>query len=149
MIPRSLWNIFQPFSLCSEFLGMGNSLPHKLLFGSSHKKKAQAIRFQDRKVVVSGVPVWLHRLRIQPCHCCGSGLIPGPETSTGHRLKNLSLVLALLWLWHRPAATAPIRPLDWEPPYAMGTALKRQKNKLIKRKTKFSSHILICARIMN
>ena len=27
---------------------------------------------------------------------------------------------ALLWLWHRPAATAPIRPLAWEPPYATG-----------------------------
>ena len=35
----------------------------------------------------------------------------------------------LLWLWHRPAATAPIQPLAWEPPYAMGTAPKRQKKK--------------------
>ena len=37
---------------------------------------------------------------------------------------------ALLWLWHRPAATAQIGPLAWEPPYAMGVALemaKRQK----------------------
>ena len=25
---------------------------------------------------------------------------------------------ALLWLWRRPAATAPIRPLAWESPYA-------------------------------
>ena len=25
---------------------------------------------------------------------------------------------ALLWLWSRPVATAPIRPLAWEPPYA-------------------------------
>ena len=33
----------------------------------------------------------------------------------------------LLWLWHRPAATAPIGPLAWESPYAMGAALKRQK----------------------
>ena len=30
--------------------------------------------------------------------------------------------LALLWLWCRPAATAPIRPLAWEPPYAAGEA---------------------------
>ena len=30
--------------------------------------------------------------------------------------------LALLWLWHRPAALAPIRPLAWEPPYATGAA---------------------------
>ena len=30
-------------------------------------------------------------------------------------------------LW--PVATAPIRPLAWEPPYAVGAALKRQKNR--------------------
>ena len=29
----------------------------------------------------------------------------------------------LLWLWHRLAATAPIGPLDWEPPYALSAAL--------------------------
>ena len=34
------------------------------------------------------------------------------------------LDLALLWLWCRPAATALIRPLAWEPPFAMGAALK-------------------------
>ena len=33
----------------------------------------------------------------------------------------------LLWLWGRPAAVALIQPLAWEPPYATGTALKRQK----------------------
>jgi len=32
----------------------------------------------------------------------------------------------LLWLWPRLAATAPIRPLAWEFPYAMGVALKEQ-----------------------
>ena len=32
--------------------------------------------------------------------------------------------LALLWLWRRPEATAPIRPLAWELPYATGAALK-------------------------
>ena len=41
--------------------------------------------------------------------------------------------LAWLWLWCRPAATAPIRPLAWEPPYAAGLALKRTKKK--KKKT--------------
>ena len=38
---------------------------------------------------------------------------------------------ALLWLWRRLVATALIRPLSWEPPYAVGAALekaKRQKN---------------------
>ena len=34
--------------------------------------------------------------------------------------------LALLWLWCRPVATAPIRPLAWEPPYAMGADLKKK-----------------------
>ena len=31
-----------------------------------------------------------------------------------------------LWLWCRPAAAAPIRPLVWELPYAAGAALKTQ-----------------------
>ena len=34
---------------------------------------------------------------------------------------------ALLCLWCRPAATAPIRLLAWEPPYAMGAALEKAK----------------------
>ena len=32
---------------------------------------------------------------------------------------------ALLCLWSRPVATAPIRPLAWEPPYAAGAALEK------------------------
>ena len=31
----------------------------------------------------------------------------------------------LLWLWCTSAATALIRPLAWEPPYAEGAALKK------------------------
>ena len=34
----------------------------------------------------------------------------------------------VLWLWCRPAARAPIRPLAGQPPYAAGAALKRQKD---------------------
>ena len=37
--------------------------------------------------------------------------------------------LALLWPWRMSAALALFRPLAWEPPYAMGAALKRQKKK--------------------
>ena len=33
----------------------------------------------------------------------------------------------LLWPWCRPAATAPIGPITWEPPYAMGAPLKKKK----------------------
>ena len=44
----------------------------------------------------------------------------------GHRWV---LDLALLWLWHKLAAAAPIRPLAWEPPYAKGAALEKTKKK--------------------
>ena len=33
----------------------------------------------------------------------------------------------LLWLWHRPVATAPIGPLAWEPPHAAGVALEKRE----------------------
>ena len=42
----------------------------------------------------------------------------------GHRY---GLDLAWLWLWCRPAATAPNQPLAWELPEAIGVALKRKK----------------------
>ena len=35
----------------------------------------------------------------------------------------------LLWLWCRPVAVALTGPLAWEPPYAMGAALKSKKKK--------------------
>ena len=43
---------------------------------------------------------------------------------TGHRQGS---DLTLLWLWCRPAAIAPIRPLAWKPQCAVGTAIKRPK----------------------
>ena len=33
---------------------------------------------------------------------------------------------SLLWLWCRPAAAAPIRPLAWELPYALSVALEEK-----------------------
>ena len=42
--------------------------------------------------------------------------------------------LALLWLWCRPVATALIRPLAWEPPYATIAALKSKKKKKLNSK---------------
>ena len=41
---------------------------------------------------------------------------------------------ALLWLWCRPEATAPIQLLAWELPYAMGAALESEKKKKKKKK---------------
>ena len=34
---------------------------------------------------------------------------------------------ALLWLWHRPVATALTGPLAWEPPYAAEAAQENVK----------------------
>ena len=47
----------------------------------------------------------------------------------GHR-HGLDPVL--LWLWRRLVATAPIRPLAWEPSYAASAALEKTKNKQTK-----------------
>ena len=38
----------------------------------------------------------------------------------------------LLWLWRRLPATAPIRPLAWEPLYAEGAALEMAKRQISK-----------------
>ena len=53
----------------------------------------------------------------------------------GHR-HGLDSVL--LWLWCRPMAPALIGPLAWEPSYAEGMALKRQKQKNEKTKSSLS-----------
>ena len=42
----------------------------------------------------------------------------------------------LPWLWRRLATTALIRPLAWEPPYAVGAALEKDKRTKQKRKRK-------------
>ena len=56
---------------------------------------------------------------------------------------KLILDLVLLWLWCRSAATAPIRHLAWELPYAVCVALKRQKKKKKeKKKEKKKKNIL-------
>ena len=44
--------------------------------------------------------------------------------------------LVLLWLWRRPAAVAPIRPLAWEPLYAVRAAQEMAKRQKKKKKKK-------------
>ena len=48
--------------------------------------------------------------------------------------------LVLLWLWHTPAAVAPIQPLAWELLYATGVALKNKQQKT-KQKQRIDSYI--------
>ena len=54
--------------------------------------------------------------------------------SYGHRFGS---DLALLWLWNRPAATGPIRPLAWEPPHSAGAAPEKAKTKKKKKNLDF------------
>ena len=42
----------------------------------------------------------------------------------------------LLWLWCRPVDTAPIQPLAWESPYAVGMAQKKKKQNKTKQTNK-------------
>ena len=56
----------------------------------------------------------------------GRGFGIAVSSGVGHRC---GVDPKLLWLWRRPAATAPIPPLAWEPPYAAGAALKNKKIK--------------------
>ena len=60
----------------------------------------------------------------------GSGISIAMSCGVGCRC---GLDPALLWLWSRPVATAPIRPLAWEPPYASGAALNKAKRQKIKK----------------
>ena len=64
------------------------------------------------------------RLRVQ-----GSSV--AMSCGVGHRGGS---DLALLWLWRRPAATALIRPLAWEPPHAVGAALEKDRKTKKKKK---------------
>ena len=70
-----------------------------------------------------------------------AGSIPGLAVSCGIGPRCNS-DYELLWLWRRPVATAPIRPLAWESLCATGAALekaKRQKKKEKRKKeTKYS-----------
>ena len=43
---------------------------------------------------------------------------------------------ALLWLWPRPAAVAPIGPLAWEPPYVLKGQRPKKKRKKKKKERK-------------
>jgi len=47
---------------------------------------------------------------------------------------------ALLWLWLRLAATAPIGPLALEPLYAAGEALRKENNNKKRTKDKWTIH---------
>jgi len=67
----------------------------------------------------------LSGLRIQYAASCGVG-------------RRCGLDPELLWLWCGPVATALIRPLAWEPPYAARVAqeMAKRQNKTKQTQTK-------------
>ena len=65
---------------------------------------------------IPGLPQWVK----DP----GSGV--AVSCSVGHRCSS---DLMLLWLWRSPVAVTLIIPLGWEPPYAVGAALKKKNQK--------------------
>ena len=73
-----------------------------------------------------GVPIVVQQTRNQEVAGLILALLSGSRravVSCGVGCRHSSDCL-LVWLRRRPAATAPIQPLAWEPPYAMGVALK-------------------------
>ena len=94
--------------------------PLKIKKRSCHRGTAETnpTRNHEGGGSIPGLAQWVKDLAFLAVSC---GL--------GHRCAS---DLVLLWLWRRPAATAPIRPLSWEPPYALGAALKIQRTKINK-----------------
>ena len=96
--------------------GKGPSFIKKWISWSSHHG-AEETNLTRNHEVAGLIPGLAQGLRTWCClELCGVG-------------RRRSSDLVLLWLWHRPAALAPIRPPAWEPPYATGVALKGQKTK--------------------
>ena len=52
-----------------------------------------------------------------------------------------------LWLWCGLAAVALIRPSPWEPPYAVGAALKKKKTKTKTKENKSTQYVLKLGKI--
>ena len=63
----------------------------------------------------------------------------------GHRRGSC---LALQWLWDRPAAIAPIRLLVWEPPCAIGAALKSKQQQQQKDSGKLMEEIMTNSKVV-
>lgn len=86
------------------------------------------VNFSYSEGSILGVPVVAQQKQILTSIHKDTGLIPGLAQWCCHELGcSCRRGSDLVWLWCRSTATAPIQHLAWEPPYAAGVALKRQK----------------------
>ena len=100
-----------------------------------HKGTPIKIINERQKKKNLGVPMvtWLVSMKTRVWSLASQGSGIAMSCGVGHRH---GLDPELLWLWCRPASTALIWSLAWEPPYVMGVALKRQKPKEKEKKKK-------------
>ena len=104
------------------------------------------------RAVVLRVPSWCSGKKYD-WHPWGCRFSPWPRSGSerqgsssvgscgvGHRCGSDPV---LLWLWGRPAAVAPIRPLAWEPPYATGAVLKEKQKKGEGRELVLQTHQVV------
>ena len=79
--------------------------------------------------------------RFDPWPCSvGWGTSVAMSCAVGHRCSSDP---SLLCLWRRPAATAPIRPLAWEPPNTAGAALEKAKRQNKKKKKEKKKRLIL------
>ena len=95
-----------------------------ILIRGSFERQTQKKR-HTKENVTGSIPGLSRGLRIQRWPV-GLGSSIAVSCGVGCRLV---LDPALLWLWCRLAAAAPIGTLAWEPPYAVGVSLKKKKKK--------------------
>ena len=68
-------------------------------------------------------------VEISPCPRVSLSDTDDPSQGYLNFQHRRSLDLAWLWLWHRPAAAAPIELLAQELPYAAGVVIKRKEGR--------------------
>ena len=78
---------------------------------------------------LSGLRIWLASMRMRVWSLALLSGLKDHVTESCCVGSGRSSDPLLPWLWRRLAAAAPIRPLGWERPYAVGMDTKRQKRK--------------------